>query len=200
VDGHVRAEPSTGPIGLLAYDLTETVTGPALACLYTADLYHHVETEIRPQVAAGRVVISDRYLPSGLVMRRFDNVDPVFLWQLYAYADRPDLTVILHADPETIAQRLRDRGPHNRFQRTPGSSHAETYFYQQTTERLMDAGFTVLLIDCTERPPERSAALIREHLLAIAAQGEGHDMAVTCGFPSANQECRHGRPEPGWSR
>jgi dTMP kinase len=172
-DVHLTAEPSKGPIGALAYELTETVTGRALACLYAADLYHHIETEIRPQLQAGRVVISDRYVPSALVMRRFDDVDPAFVWQLNVYADRPDLAVILQADPETIAQRLVERGPHNRFQRTPGSSHAETHFYRQATEQLIDAGFNVLRVDCNEQPPERSAALIRDRLLSFFAPAAG---------------------------
>jgi energy-coupling factor transporter ATP-binding protein EcfA2 len=42
-DVHVTAEPSTGPIGVLCRELTETVTGHALACLYAADRYHHLE-------------------------------------------------------------------------------------------------------------------------------------------------------------
>ena len=33
---HVTAEPSSGPIGGLCRELTETVTGHALACLYAA--------------------------------------------------------------------------------------------------------------------------------------------------------------------
>ncbi len=94
---HVTAEPSGGPIGSLCRELTETVTGHALACLYAADRYHHVETEIRPHREAGRIVLSDRYIPSGLVMQRFDDVDLAFLWQLNAEADRPDLAVILEA-------------------------------------------------------------------------------------------------------
>src|SRR5712691_1650932 len=53
-DVHVTAEPSTGPIGHLCRELTETVTGHALACLYAADRYHHVAAEIRPHTEAGR--------------------------------------------------------------------------------------------------------------------------------------------------
>ena len=68
-DVHVTAEPSNGPIGKLCRDLTDTVTGYTLACLYAADRYHHVETEIRQHCDAGKVVISDRYLASGLVMQ-----------------------------------------------------------------------------------------------------------------------------------
>ena len=170
---HVTAEPSTGPIGVLCRELTEIVTGHSLACLYAADRYHHVETEIRPHMNKGKTVISDRYIPSGLVMQRFDGIDPAFLWQLNAEADRPDLAVILEADPEVISQRLRERGPHNRFQQTPGSSHAEVHFYRQATERLIQAGFDVLRVDCNQRPPEQPAALIRDRLLAFFTVGTG---------------------------
>ncbi|WP_250281046.1 dTMP kinase, partial [Frankia sp. CiP1_Cm_nod2] len=166
-DVHVTAEPSTGPIGQLCREVTETVTGHALACLYAADRYHHLEVEVRPNLEAGRVVLSDRYLPSGLVMQRFDGVDLTFLWQLNAEADRPDLAVILDADPEVVAERLTDRGPHNRFQLPPDSSRAEARFYRQAAERLIQAGFNVLRVDVNRQPPEQSAALIRDRLLAF---------------------------------
>ena len=161
---HVTTEPSTGPIGMLARELTETVTGHALACLYTADRYHHIDTEIRPQIENGATVISDRYLPSGLVIQRFDGIDPDFLWQLNAEVARPDLAVILEADPAIIAQRLDERGPHNRFQLTPGSSRAEIYFYKQATERLIQAGFHVLRVDCNQRAAQHVAAYILQRL------------------------------------
>jgi dTMP kinase len=165
-DVHVTAEPSTGPIGELCRALTETVTSHALACLYAADRYHHVETEIRPHLEAGRMVICDRYLPSGLVMQRFDGIDPAFLWQVNAEVHRPDLAVILEADPAIISERLAERGAHNRFQLSPGSSHAEVHFYQQAIDRLNQAGFDMLRVDCNQRPAERSAAFIRDRLLS----------------------------------
>lgn len=165
---HVTAEPSTGPIGVLARELTETVTGHALACLYAADRYHHVETEIRPKLAEGTTVIADRYIPSGLVVQRFDGIDPAFLWKLNAQADRPDLAVILEAEPAVIAQRLDERGPHNRFQLRPGSAHAEIHFYEQATERLIHAGFDVLRVDCTQ-PAHHAAARIVDRLTTFFA-------------------------------
>jgi dTMP kinase len=146
-DVHVTAEPSTGPIGAIAHELTETVLGHALACLYAAD----------------------RYIPSGLVMQRFDGVDPVFLWQINEEAERPDLTVILDADPNVIAERLSERGPHNRFQLTSGSSHAEVHFYRQATDRLIEAGFEVLRVDSSYRAPEATAAVIHQRLTAFFA-------------------------------
>jgi dTMP kinase len=168
-DVHITAEPSGGPIGALCRELTETVTGHALACLYAADRYHHLEAEIRPNTEAGRVVISDRYIPSGLVMQRFDGVDPAFLWHLNAEADRPDLAVILKADPDVISERLVARGPHNRFQLSPDSSHAEVHFYRQATERLIQGGFDVLSVDCSRQPPEQSAVLVRDRLTSLVA-------------------------------
>jgi dTMP kinase len=169
----VTAEPSDGPIGSLARELTESVTGYSLACLYAADRYYHAVAEIEPSLRAGRTVISDRYIPSGLVMQRFDGIDLDFLWQLNAAAARPDLAVILEADAEVIAKRLHDRGPHNRFQITPGSSHSEGYFYEQATERLIAVGFNVLRVDCNQRAPEQSAAFIRERLRSLVAIGAG---------------------------
>jgi dTMP kinase len=170
---HVTAEPSNGPIGSLCCELTDSVTGHALACLYAADRYHHIATEIRPNVEAGRIVISDRYISSGLVMQRFDGIDLPFLWQLNAEADRPDLAVILEADHEVIAERLNERGPHNRFQLTLGSSHAEVHFYQQATEWLIQAGFDVLKVDVNQKPPEQAAAFIRDRVMTFLAAGSG---------------------------
>ncbi|HXL96515.1 MAG TPA: hypothetical protein VN969_47000 [Streptosporangiaceae bacterium] len=80
VDGPSGAGTST-IVRQLCRELTESVTGHALACLYAADRYHHVEAEIRGHLEAGEVVISDRYIPSGLAMQRFDGIDPAFLWQ-----------------------------------------------------------------------------------------------------------------------
>jgi dTMP kinase len=102
-------------------------------------------------------------------MQRFDGIDPAFLWHLNAEAQRPDLAVILEADPEVISQRLAERGPRNRFQLSPGSSHAEVHFYRQATERLTQAGFDVLRVDCNHRPAEQSAAFIRDRLLSFFA-------------------------------
>jgi dTMP kinase len=169
---HVTAEPSAGPIGKLAAALTATVTGNALACLYAADRYHHVETEIEPYLQAGHLVISDRYVASGLVVQRFDGVDPAFLWRLNEQAKRPDLAVILEADPDVIAERLEARGAHNRFQLTPDSSHTEVTYYRRAADTLTGAGVTVLRVECGSHPPEHAAALIRDRLMTLCAPSE----------------------------
>jgi dTMP kinase len=168
-DVHVTAEPSGGPIGQVARELTETVSGHALAALYAADRYHHLHSEIRPLVAAGRIVVSDRYVPSGLVMQRLDGLDLQFVWQLNERADKPHLAVILTADPEVIARRLAERGPRNRFQFTPDSSHTEVVFYHEATGLLTRAGYNVLPLDVNRKPPEQAAAQIAERIYALLA-------------------------------
>lgn len=163
---HVTAEPTTGPIGSVARNLTATVTGRALACLYAADRYRHVETEIRPKLAAGTTVIVDRYIASGLVVQRFDGVDLEFLWRINSDVARPDLSVILIADPSVITKRLDRRGRHNRFQHRPDSTQAEIHFYGQACERLKRAGFNILEVDCA-RPAADVARCIGDRLTRI---------------------------------
>ncbi len=180
---HTTAEPSTGPIGQLARDLTETVTGPALACLYAADRYQHLDTEIRPRLEAGELVLCDRYVPSGLVMQRFDGVDPAFLWDVNEPADRPDLAVIIEADPAVIAARLSDRGPHNRFQQAPSSAHAEAHFYRQACQRLTHAGYDVLRVDVGDRTPDQVATVIANRLTAFFATAVPAEEGTKTGTP-----------------
>jgi dTMP kinase len=72
--------------------------------------------------------------------------------------------VVLDADPRVVAGRLTARGPRNRFQRVPSSSYFECHLYQQATEEMRRAGFTVLQLDCTNRTPEQAALDIKARL------------------------------------
>lgn len=58
------AQPSPGPIGSLARAGTHQFHGHTLACLVAADRYHHLDTYIRPALAAGTTIVCDRYTPS----------------------------------------------------------------------------------------------------------------------------------------
>jgi dTMP kinase len=182
---HLTAEPSRGPIGRLACDLTDTVSGSALACLYAADRYHHLETEVRPHLAAGRMVLCDRYVPSALVMQRLDGLELDFLWKLNARADRPHLSVILTADADVIAARLAAKGPHNRLQRQSNSSTAEACFYRDAQAHLEQAGYPILGIDTGQQPPRIAAARIRHAIRRRRDQIAVHESASPAGRLSA---------------
>lgn len=99
----------------MARDGTHAFHGLTLACLVAADRYHHLATEIRPALAAGYMVICDRYLPSSLVLQRLDGVPTECVWSLHVHADRPDLTVILAGDPQLCQRRAARRGTYSRF-------------------------------------------------------------------------------------
>jgi dTMP kinase len=171
------AQPSTGPIGALARDLVPAAGGAALACLFAADRYHHLDTEIRPHRAAGHIVLCDRYLASGLVVQRADGLELAFLAGVNAHTDLPDLAVILTADPGIIARRLAERGAHNRYQGSPAQAAAENAHYHEAAAYLEQRGVTVLCANTTHTPPDRLAVRIaaaipdlRRAALATAGQ------------------------------
>ncbi len=88
---------SGGPMGL------STSAPRAEALLYAADRAHHVAAVIRPALARGAVVISERYVDSALAYQEAGRTLPVneVAW-LCGWATgglRPDLVVLLDLDP-----------------------------------------------------------------------------------------------------
>ena len=84
------------------------------ALLYAADRAHHVETKIKPALASGKVVLSDRYFDSSVAYqgaaRELDvnEVREISLWAI----DRllPDLTVLLDLDAAEAIKRRGNKG------------------------------------------------------------------------------------------
>ncbi|MBO0874853.1 MAG: dTMP kinase [Pseudonocardia sp.] len=95
-DVYATAEPSDDALGRLARR-PGTYTKHALACLVAADRYHHLDTEIHPALRAGRIVVSDRYVPSSYVLQRIDGVPLDFIEAINTDTDIPDLAVLLTA-------------------------------------------------------------------------------------------------------
>lgn len=86
----------------------------ALACLVAGD--RHLTAEILPALQAGKVMVCDRYLPSSLVLQGIDGIESDTVWRLNAGIYVPDVAVLLNADHPVIADRLRQRGAHSRFE------------------------------------------------------------------------------------
>ena len=148
---------------------TGTYTGMALACLVTGDRHHHLTAEIRPSLAAGQIVLCDRYLPSSLVLQRMDSIGWDVIIQLNQGADLPHLAVILNGSPPVIAARLAARGRHSRFERQPGSTQAESALYHDTAARLADVGWPVFTLDITTRSARQAAMIVTDRILALRA-------------------------------
>ncbi|NCV98202.1 MAG: dTMP kinase [Actinobacteria bacterium] len=84
------------------------------ALLYAADRAHHVETKIKPALASGKVVLSDRYFDSSVAYqgaaRELDvqEVKDISMWAI----DRllPDLTVLLDLPAQEAMNRRGNKG------------------------------------------------------------------------------------------
>lgn len=90
------------------------VAARAEALLYAADRAHHVATKIRPALAEGKVVLSDRYFDSSVAYQgaaRELDVDEVRNISLWAVDNLiPDLTVLLDLNAEAAIQRRNKTG------------------------------------------------------------------------------------------
>ncbi|MFC6094913.1 dTMP kinase [Saccharothrix lopnurensis] len=173
---HTTTEPSHDQLGEIARHGTDTYSGHALACLVAADRYHHLTTEIRPRLAAGRIVLCDRYVASSYVLQRMDGVPVDFIEALNAAADIPDLAVILTADPEVTARRIHERGAHSRFEAGITTSRTEAELYADTTHRLTRHGYPILTIDTTKSATEQVIRMIAKRIAQLTAgpPGESH--------------------------
>jgi dTMP kinase len=86
----------------------------AEALLYAADRAHHVATKIRPALALGKAVLSDRYFDSSVAYqgaaRELDvtQVRDISLWAVDNLL--PDLTILLDLTAEQAMQRRNKTG------------------------------------------------------------------------------------------
>ena len=96
------------------------------ALLFLASRAQLVEEVIRPALAAGKVVVSDRFLLANVVYQgHAGGLDPALLWQVGSATTgglQPDLTVVLDLDPDRARDRL--QRPADRFESRPADYQA----------------------------------------------------------------------------
>lgn len=118
------------------------VTSAAEALLFAADRAHHVAAVIRPALAAGKVVISDRYVDSTLAYQGARaELEPGDLRALATFATDglvPDLTVLLDVTPDVGEDRR--GGANDRIESESASFH-----------EAVRAGFLALAREAPER-------------------------------------------------
>jgi dTMP kinase len=114
-------EPGDTPLGasvreLLLHRTTLEITPRAEALLMAADRAQHVAEVIRPELARGRSVVTDRYIPSSVAYQGFGRqLDPVEVANLSGWATEelwPDLVVLLEVPLSVSLERTggaRDR-------------------------------------------------------------------------------------------
>jgi len=100
----LTAEPTGSEIGkfirkILSGD--EKADARALALLFTADRAQHLADTIEPALAAGKVVISERYFHSTIAYQAAQGVSFEWLESLNEFARRPDVLIVLDVEPAT---------------------------------------------------------------------------------------------------
>jgi dTMP kinase len=109
---HLTREPSEGPIGRLIREMLtghhaipdQPIRQSTFGLLFAADRLDHLQREVEPQLAAGALVVSDRWYHSSLAYQG-TGADRDWITSLNARARRPDLTIFLEVRPEIAAQR-----------------------------------------------------------------------------------------------
>ena len=102
----------------LLLDPDGEVTARAEALLYAADRAQHIETVIRPALAAGAIVLTDRYVDSTLAYqgagRGLDDARVITTWATGGLL--PDLTVLLDLEPHVGLRRANLRAVPDRLE------------------------------------------------------------------------------------
>lgn len=170
----VTREPGATDVGKrirgLVLDTASAGLAPrAEALLYAADRAHHVATVVRPALARGAVVISDRYVDSSLAYQgagRTLPVDEVSWLSSWATGGlRPDLVVLLDVEPAVGLSRVKARG--EGVDRLEGESYE---FHERVRYAFLDLATAdpkrYLVLDAA-RPPEEIAAAVLERVTAL---------------------------------
>ncbi|MBS7287262.1 MAG: dTMP kinase [Candidatus Freyarchaeota archaeon] len=101
-------EPTSGEIGsLIRKQLQRRVFHPAtLALLFAADRLEHAESELKPRIEAGEVIVSDRYVESSICYQAAEGVDVEWIEDINKWALNADLTILLDVDAQTAMERM----------------------------------------------------------------------------------------------
>jgi dTMP kinase len=74
--------------------------------LFLHDRRLHVQELIAPELAAGSIVLTDRYYYSTAAYQGANGLDPQKILALNSFAPRPDLVILLTMPPELSSERI----------------------------------------------------------------------------------------------
>lgn len=147
--GHViytTKEPTNTECGSFVRKFAESHSGIGLACLVAADRYEHIENEILPELKKGKIVITDRYILSSLILQQMDGVSGDFLLDLNSEIIKPDLQVAVFADEDILQKRLSERNALTRFEKG-NQSYNELFYMNKGIVELEKRNVDVLCIN-----------------------------------------------------
>jgi dTMP kinase len=129
----------------------------ALALLFAADRLDHWEGEIRPKLAAGLDVVSDRYVLSSLAYQAVATGDAAWIAAINGRAPAPDLTLFLRVRPAVALRRRYAATAEREIYEVPDFQRRVHLAYGRALARIVRAGDRVAEI-AGEQPVEAVAA------------------------------------------
>jgi len=159
-------EPTSGPLGRIARESLGAKPGaPAmevLPWLFAADRADHLYRTVLPALSEGKVVVSDRYVPSSLAYQSL-TLPLAEVWSLNRSFRVPDVVLYVDIPVETALSRIDARDGEAEIYDTPARLTRVRDAYERVMAFLLDEGWPIVRID--GRPPiEDVAAAIRAAL------------------------------------
>ncbi len=151
---HGTREPSDGPIGRLIREMLtgghviagQTIDQATFSLLFAADRVDHLQREVEPALAAGAVVVSDRWYHSSLAYQG-TGAARTWITQLNARARRPDLTLLLRVRPEVAAARRLAAGRSQELFEDLAMQRQVAAGYDEVVAALVAAGERIEVLD-----------------------------------------------------
>lgn len=171
VTAHLTREPSDGPVGRLLREILAGRHAPTdattHALLFAADRADHIQREVAPALADGRVVVSDRWYHSSLAYQGAAE-ERAWIAELNRRARAPELTLFLEVAPEVAAARRARSG------------RSDELFDALALQRRVAAGYREVMAELSgreriavldgERPADEVAADCLARVLALLAE------------------------------
>lgn len=142
---YTTKEPTNTELGRFIRQFAEEHSGISLACLVAADRYEHIVNEIVPELKKGKLVITDRYILSSLILQEIDGVSDTFILNSNAEIIKPDLQLAVFADEDVLQKRLSERSILTRFEKG-NQSNSELYYLEKGIVELEKRDVNVMRI------------------------------------------------------
>ena len=156
---HATREPSDGPVGRLIREMltgdhaipNQKLSQSTFGLLFAADRLDHLQREVEPKLAAGELVVSDRWYHSSLAYQG-TGAERDWIAMLNARARKPDLTIFLEVRPEIAAHRRAAAGRAQELFEDMRMQEEVAAGYKATIAELMAQGERIETIDGEASP------------------------------------------------
>ncbi|MBD5396080.1 MAG: dTMP kinase [Lachnospiraceae bacterium] len=142
---YTTKEPTDTKLGRFIRRFAEGHYGISLACLVAADRYEHLMNEIIPELKKRKLVITDRYVLSSLILQQMDGVSDIFILNSNAEIIKPDLQLAVFAEENILQERLAERNVLTRFEKG-NQSNSELYYMEKGIVELEKEKINVMRI------------------------------------------------------